>query len=84
MAQLDAHKVELHLAPVDIATVIESAIEESRNVLGQHPVDVRVPAELPQARVDSDRIAEVLKQLLENAAKYSPPTAPITITAGQR
>ena len=84
MAQLDAHKVELHMAPVDIATVIESAVEESRTVLGQHPLEVRVPPSLPKVRVDSDRIAEVLKQLLENAAKYSPPTAPITITAERK
>jgi len=84
MAQLDAHKVELHIAPVDIATVIESAVEDSRTVLAQHPLDVRVPASLPKVRVDSDRIAEVLKQLLENAAKYSPPDASITITAERR
>jgi two-component system sensor histidine kinase KdpD len=84
MAQLDAHKVELHLAPVDIATVIESTVEESRTVLGQHPLEVRVPASLPKVRVDPDRIAEVLKQLLENAAKYSPPASPITITAELR
>ncbi|MFY9908265.1 MAG: DUF4118 domain-containing protein [Candidatus Sulfotelmatobacter sp.] len=81
MAQLDAHKVELHMAPVDVATVIESAVEQSRSILGQHPVEVRVPPSLPKVRVDADRIAEVLKQLLENAAKYSPSTAPITITA---
>lgn len=84
MAQLDASKVELHLAPVDIATVIESAVEDSRTVLGQHPLEVKIAAALPKVRVDSDRIAEVLKQLLENAAKYSPPSAAITITAERR
>lgn len=84
MAQLDAHKVELHMAPTDISHVIDSAVAESRGVLAQHPVEVRVPATLPRVRVDSDRIAEVLKQLLENAAKYSPPNAPITITAEPR
>ena len=84
MAQLDAHKVELHLAAVDMATVIESTVEESRTILGQHPLEVRVAASLPKVRVDSDRIAEVLKQLLENAAKYSPPTSPIAITAELR
>jgi two-component system sensor histidine kinase KdpD len=84
MAQLDAHKVELHMAPVDIASVIESAVEESRTFLGQHPLDVRVAPSLPKVRVDSDRIAEVLKQLLENAAKYSPPASPITITAERK
>ncbi len=81
MAQLDAHKVELHMVPVDIATIIESAVEESRTVLGQHPLELRVPPSLPKVRVDSDRVAEVLKQLLENAAKYSASTSPITITA---
>jgi two-component system, OmpR family, sensor histidine kinase KdpD len=81
MAQLDAHKVELHMAPVDMATVIESAVEESRPILGQHPIELHIPPDLSKVRVDSDRIAEVLKQLLENAAKYSPSTAPITITA---
>jgi two-component system sensor histidine kinase KdpD len=81
MAQLDAHKVELHLMPVDISAVIESAVEGSKTFLGRHPLDVRVPAGLPKVRVDSDRIAEVLKQLLENAAKYSPPDSQITITA---
>src|SRR6202522_1684098 len=81
MAQLDAHKVELHMAPVDMATVIESAVEESRAFLGQHPLAVHVSPSLPKVRADSDRIAEVLKQLLENAAKYSPPTSPVAITA---
>jgi two-component system sensor histidine kinase KdpD len=84
MAQLDAHKVELHLAPVDIATVIESALQESRAVLAQHPLEVHVPPSLPKLRIDSDRIAEVLKHLLENAAKYSPPASPIAITAEQK
>jgi two-component system, OmpR family, sensor histidine kinase KdpD len=84
MAQLDAHKVELHMAPVDISAVIESAVESSGTVLAQHPIDVRVQRSLPKVRVDPDRIAEVLKQLLENAAKYSPPTAPITITAERK
>ncbi len=81
MAQLDAHKVELHMAPTEIATVIESAVEESRSTLGQHPLDVQVAPSLPKVRVDADRVAEVLKQLLENAAKYSPPSSSITITA---
>ena len=84
MAQLDAHKVELHMAPVDISTVIELAVEQSRTILADHPLELRVPASLSKIRVDSERIAEVLKQLLENAAKYSPPNSPITITAEQK
>jgi two-component system sensor histidine kinase KdpD len=83
MAQLDAHKVELQLEPVEIGTVIDSVVESARTLLGQHPVEIKVFAPLPKVLVDSDRIAEVLKHLLENAAKYSSPTAQITITAEQ-
>jgi two-component system sensor histidine kinase KdpD len=64
-----------------MASIIESALEEAKGVIGQHPLDVRVPASLPKVRADADRIGEALKQLLENAAKYSPPDSPIAITA---
>jgi len=79
MAQLDAH-VELNLRPSSIAKVIRTAVEQSAAVLGKHPVEVRAPDSVPDIQVDADRIVEVLRQLLENAAKYSPPEAPITVT----
>jgi two-component system, OmpR family, sensor histidine kinase KdpD len=84
MAQLDAHKVELHLASVQISSIVDSAIEGSRTLLGQHPLEVHIAPELPRVYVDSERIAEVLKNLLENAAKYSPPDSTITITSEQK
>ncbi|MBV9574572.1 MAG: DUF4118 domain-containing protein [Acidobacteriales bacterium] len=84
MAQLDAHKVELRMAPVALSVVVQAGVEKSQPALANHPVEVRVPEGLPSVRADSDRIAEVLGHLLENAAKYSPPGAPITIIAEQR
>jgi two-component system sensor histidine kinase KdpD len=81
MAQLDAQGVELHRQPVSIRSVIDSAREQSKAVLGQHPVEVRVLESLPTVRMDPARIIEVLRQLLENAAKYAPLQSPITITA---
>jgi two-component system sensor histidine kinase KdpD len=47
-------------------------------------VEVRIPAGLPNARMDPAHIKEVLVHLLENAAKYSPAGAPIRITAEAR
>ncbi len=84
MAQLDAHKVELHLAAVDISSIIDTAVDTSKTLLGQHPLETNLASQLPKVHVDSDRIVEVLKQLLENAAKYSPPASPITITAERK
>ncbi len=81
MAQLDANKVEFRFAPAPIGPVVEEALDELKQLLVQHPVDVRIPAGLPNARMDSAHIKEVLVHLLENAAKYTPAGAPIRITA---
>lgn len=84
MAQLDANKVEFNLVSTPLRPVVEQSLEELKQLLTQHPVEIRIPGELPAARMDSDRIKEVLVHLIENAAKYSPKGAPIRITAEAR
>ncbi len=81
MAQLDAHQVELRCELHPVREVVAAALELTKQSLAGHEVKLQVPEQLPQVRVDRDRIAEVLVQLLENAAKYSPPGTPITISA---
>jgi two-component system, OmpR family, sensor histidine kinase KdpD len=81
MAQLDAGRFELHLGAHRIQDAVEDAIAKSKTILGQHPVNTVLPDNLPAARMDVERVSEVISQLLENAAKYSPPDAPIHITA---
>ena len=81
MAQLDANKVEFRFASAPIGHAVEEALDELKQLLVQHPVDVRLPAGFPNARMDAAHIKEVLVHLLENAAKYSPAAAPIRITA---
>jgi len=84
MAQLDANKVEFTFAPAPVRPIVDETLNELKQLLVQHPVDVRIPADLPAARMDSVHIKEVFVHLLENAAKYSPPGAPIRITAEAR
>jgi two-component system sensor histidine kinase KdpD len=81
MAQLDANKVEFRFVSAPVGIPVEEALDELKQLLVQHPVEVRIPAGLPNARMDTAHIKEVLVHLLENAAKYSPANAPIRITA---
>ena len=83
MAQLDAGEVVLKLEPRPLSDVISAALAQTKGVLGNRRVDLRVPAELPRVRVDLARAREALVHLLENANQYSPPNEPITITAEQ-
>ena len=81
MAQLDANEVKLELHPHAIREVIDAALDESKQVLEGHPVEVRVPEELPLAVMDAAWITKVLRHLLENAVKYSQPGSPIFVSA---
>ncbi|HET9838171.1 MAG TPA: DUF4118 domain-containing protein [Candidatus Angelobacter sp.] len=81
MAQLDANEVRLDLQPHDIREVIEAAVAESKNVLSDHPLEVRLPETLPAAWMDFGYVKKVLQHLLENAAKYSPAGSPIFVSS---
>ncbi len=80
VAQLESHEFQLDLRDCVVLELVQAAVEDVRQILGKHPIEIRVP-EAIAVRLDPDRIKEVLVQLLENAAKYSPPESPICITA---
>lgn len=48
-----------------------------------HPLTIEVPADLPAVNTDCERITQVLVNLVNNAAKYSPGSALIRVTARQ-
>ena len=81
MAQLDANEVKLELHPHAIREVIDAAVEESKHVLEGHPLEIRVPEQLPLALMDAEWITKVLRHLLENAVKYSQSGSPIFVSA---
>ena len=81
MAQLDANQVELQREPHHIREAIEQAVEEARQSLANHSIEIDIADHLPLVSIDLERIKDVLRQLLENAGKYSPPGSPIQITA---
>ena len=81
MARLDAGQVELQLEPHPIGEAIDRAVEEAKQALAGHPLEMQVPPGLPPVRMDLGRIRDVILQLLDNAGKYSPAGAPIRITA---
>jgi len=80
VAQLESHEFQLDLQDCRVIDLVQAAVADVKQVLGKHPVEIRVPKDIT-VRLDADRIKEALVQLLENAAKYSPPESPIRITA---
>jgi len=72
-------RVELHAVPV--ASLADQAETYGRSVCGHHvfAVDADPAIRTRSVRADADRIAQVIRNLVSNAAKYSPPGSAITV-----
>ena len=81
LARLESKQVELDLRSHPIREAVDKAVESVKKDLANHPVELALAEDLPAAEFDLSLIVNVLQQLLENAAKYSPPSSPIRISA---
>ena len=73
ISRISRNRVELQVARVSFAAVLELAIETSRPLIerAQHTLTVRVPDEPLWLNADAVRLAQVFSNLLNNAAKYT-------------
>ncbi|WP_338759039.1 ATP-binding protein [Massilia sp. METH4] len=83
MARLSEGKVELRREAVPLADVLEEALEISAPQVqaGRHRLAVHLPRKEVTLHVDRHRIAQVLSNLINNAAKYTPPNGRIDVAA---
>ena len=68
----DAGKLELKLAPVDLAKVAGESAAAVAPLAERNGVELEVRADAVVATVDEARIAQALDNLLSNAVKYTP------------
>jgi two-component system, OmpR family, sensor histidine kinase KdpD len=61
--------------------IVGSAVHRAARDLGERPLQTDLPADLPLVSVDGLLVEQVLVNLLENAARYTPAGSPIEITA---
>jgi PAS domain S-box-containing protein len=74
IARISGDKLELKKTRADLNNVLSSAIETSLPIIeaGRHALHIDMPAQPLMADVDVTRIAQVVANLLNNAAKYTP------------
>jgi PAS domain S-box-containing protein len=86
VSRITRGKLQLRRQHVDLATVVQSAVEGSRPVIesNRHDLTIRLPAEPVYLEADPTRLAQVFGNLLTNAAKYTDRGGRITLTAERR
>ena len=83
VSRISRNKLELRQERVELAAVLEVALETSRPVIeaGGHELTVTLPPEPIHLHADPLRLAQVFANLLNNAAKYTEEGGRIRLTA---
>jgi two-component system sensor histidine kinase KdpD len=83
MTRLESGAIAPKLELVDLSDIIGSALRRAAKVLAQHHVELSLAPGLPMLKLDPVLFEQALFNLLDNAAKYSPPGSKVMI-AGER
>ena len=81
--RIDAGTLSVAAEPTEMATLVEGARTAFLSGGGRHAVTIDLPPGLPRVMADRERIAQVLGNLLANAARQSPESSPIRIAAAR-
>jgi K+-sensing histidine kinase KdpD len=81
LARIEAGELELFRNWGAVDEIIEAALTRAESITSKHVVTIQLDDELPSVRVDARAVAEVVYTLVENATKYSPAGARITVEA---
>jgi two-component system sensor histidine kinase KdpD len=81
MARFESGEFRLSSGWNSIEEIVGSAVRLSKRVLASRSLQTKVPADLPLVKCDAVLIERVLVNLLENAAKYTPPDAIVEVIA---
>jgi len=83
-SRIEVGRLALETTPVDAVDAVNTLLSQIRPTLGVHPLEVEIEGAHARICVDPLRLEQILTNVVENAAKYSPDSAPIVVRVRQR
>jgi two-component system sensor histidine kinase KdpD len=81
MAKLEAGSAAPIFSLYDIDDIVSATLRRTAKILAHHHVELDLDSDLPMVKLDGPLFEQVLFNLLDNAAKYSPRESAIRIRA---
>jgi signal transduction histidine kinase len=86
LSRLEAGSLELRPEPTDLAELARMVASEFEPALAHHDshLELRLPGEPIGAICDAERVAQVMRILIDNALTHTPPGTDMVVSAGRR
>jgi two-component system sensor histidine kinase KdpD len=81
LTRLESGTVRLRKEPIPLEEIVGTALSRMERSLGGRPVAISLPEDLPMPPLDGLLMEQLLVNLLENVAKYTPAGSPVHIAA---
>ena len=81
MSRIEAGTLRVEPESTELIPIIQETVEEFQHTTQIHRFQIRVAHGLPTVHADPRRVRQVLRNLVENAVKYSPGGGPIDVAA---
>ena len=84
LSRLDAGSIQLHRQGVDLSALALEVIGEFKPAVQRHDthLEMRLPARV-RATCDRERVAQIMRILLDNALRHTPAGTHVTVSAGR-
>jgi len=81
ITKMQSEESLLVFKPLNVKSILEQTVQIIRSQYGAHTFVLEMPDVVPQIYVDVDKFQQIMVNLSENAAKYSPEGSCVTIRA---
>jgi two-component system sensor histidine kinase KdpD len=79
MARLDTARIDVHLEPARVDEIVREVVTSMQTEIEDRPVEIVADAGAPANALDRRLVRLAIRQLLDNALKYSPPQTPVSV-----
>ena len=85
LAKLEAGKMLFDLKPADLSLLMTKVVDEFRSLASERHLTLRylLPGDTIEVCLDAPRILQVIRNLVSNAVKFSPPGGTVTLSIRQ-
>lgn len=84
LSRYQSDRLRLSVTRTNIGQLIRNIVEAEKNHLNNHSISLEIADDLPSIDADETRIRQIIRNLLNNAVKYSSPNTEIHVSVEKK